>query len=325
MRAFPTALFGLFALGAVACSNRVDDGATSDSAELSEQAPLPCTAGTCTERPVIWVHGHAGTLHDGDKLLAAFTAPGERFDVVRQVGTEDHQGWAARSIPRREWLFSFDYYLKSGNDKAHSYTAGPGRVGSFDKLCPDHEGYTKGFEHEFSQDLAELIDDVLRATGSKQVDVLAHSMGGLITRSVITFGGGREKIKNALFLSTPHKGVPAASLETLFSDNPDWMAEHELTELDRFKLTSKADFRQCGEGGSSRTFPDALTEAELATPEGPVIHCMKGSKDRFVFDDSARYDRCVSYEVLEDVDHPGILYAPEAAAKAREVLGGTSR
>lgn len=286
---------------------------------------MPCTKAPCAERPIIWVHGHAGTLHDGDKILATFTAPGERFDAVRFAGTEDHQDWEARSIPRREWLFSFDYYLKKGTDKAHSYTAGPGRIGSFDQLCPDHDGYAKGFDHEFSEDLASLIDDVLRATGSKQVDILAHSMGGLVTRSVITFGGGRDTIKNALFLSTPHKGVPAASLETLFSDNPDWMAEHELTELDRFKLTSKADFRACGAGGSSRTFPAALTEAELASPKGPAIHCMKGSKDKFIWDDSARYDRCVSYEVLPGVDHPGILGTAEAAAKARTVLGGTVR
>jgi hypothetical protein len=326
VRPILTSILAVFALGAVACSGSGDDEAVGESnGAFAENAPVACTKAPCAERPIIWVHGHAGNPHDADAILSALTAPGERFDSTRYVGTSDHQDWAARSIPRREWLFSFDYYVKKGSDAPHSYTAGAGRVGSFGKLCPDHDGYDQGFDHEFSADLAALIDDVLRATGASQVDVFAHSMGGLITRSVITFGGGRETIANAFFIATPHKGVPAASLETIVSDEPDWMAQHELTELDRFKLTSKSDFRACGAGGSSHTFPDALMDAELATPKGPVIHCMKGSEDRFIYDDSAKYDRCVDYAVIPNVDHAGVLKTKEAAAKAREVLGGTMR
>lgn len=310
----------------MACSNGAsDDGVSESNDALTDKLPAPCTKAPCTERPIVWIHGHAGNPHDGDAILSTLTAPGERFDALKYVGTEDHQAWATRSIPRREWLFSFDYYVKKGSDKPHSYTSGPGRVGTFGKLCPDHDGYDKGFDHEFSADFSAFIDDVLRATGATQVDVLAHSMGGLITRSVMTFGGGASKIHSAFFIATPHKGVPAASLEGWFSDNPDWMSDHELTELDRFKLTSKSDFRACGKGGDSRTFPDALMEAELATPRGPEIHCMKGSLDRFIYDDSANYDRCVDYAVIPDVDHGGVLKTKEAADKARAVLGGTMR
>lgn len=327
MRHVLTSLFALCALGTAACSNDAADDSATDTAALEQgSAPMPCTKAPCAERPVIWIHGHNGHAHDGDKILHTFTAPGERFDKVRYAGTTDHQDWAARSIPRREWLFSFDYYLATGTDANDSYTAGPGRIGSFQKLCADHESYDLNTTHDFSADFAEMIDDVLRATGASSVDVVAHSMGGLITRSVITFGGGRGKIANTLFLATPQKGVPGASLEGVFSD-PPWMDDHELTELDRLKLTSHSDFRTCGEGGSSKTFTGALTDEEMKLPAkgGPTIHCMQGSKDKFNFDGSARYDRCVDWEVLDGVDHGGILQAPRAAEKAREVLGGTTR
>lgn len=326
MRPFLTPLLGLGAIGLVACSNEAsDDGVAEGTAAIVEPAPMPCAKAPCAERPVIWVHGHGGGSRDGAPLLKALTAPGERFDAPRYVGTDDHASWPAGSIPRREWLFAFDYYLKKGSDPVHSYTAGAGRIGSFGKLCPDHGGYDKDFEHEFSADLAKLIDDVLRATGAKQVDVLAHSMGGLITRSVITFGGGEKTIHSAFFVATPHRGVPGASLEGWFTSNPDWMTQHESTELDRYKLSSKSDFRACGAGGDSKTFPDALMEAELGAPAGPEIHCMKGSLDRYIYDDSGNYDRCADYVVIPDVDHNGVLETKEAAAKARTVLGGTHR
>jgi pimeloyl-ACP methyl ester carboxylesterase len=272
--------------------------------------------------PVIFIHGHNGGASDGQPI---FDALSDRFDGVTVVGTSDHQTWAANSIAPRRSLFSFDYYLKNGSDARGSFTAGSGRVGSAHGLCPDHGGYDQDFTHEFTADFAALVDDVLRATGASQVDIVTHSMGGLIARSYLTFYAGQSKIRNALLLASPNKGVALASLEGWIGSDPSWMGEHELTELDRYKLTSKSDFRICGEGGDSLTFPDALMKAELATTivagGGPIQHCMKGSLDRYIYDDSANYARCADYKVVDGIDHSGILKTPEAAAAAKAYLG----
>ncbi len=330
------ALLGL--LGAVAISS-IGCAATAESTESAADeiiapAPMPCTKAPCAERPVIFIHGHNGGASDGDTLLDAFRAGGERFDARRYVGTEDHASWAARSIPRREWLFSFDYYVKRGDDRKGSYTAGAGRIGSDQSfscanpngkghLVPTGNDYVKGVTHEFSADLAALVNDVLRATGARQVDIVAHSMGGLITRSYLTFLGGKPKVGNVLLLATPHEGVPFAVGESWFSDNPPWMTAHELTELNRFGLLAKSSFIVCGDN-RERSFTEALTAAELATPnDGPPVHCMKGTKDLYVFGGSDKYERCVDYREVEGVDHPGLLKAKEATDRARALLGGT--
>ena len=71
------------ALGAMACSNGADDEAVSESnGAFAENAPVACTKAPCAERPVIWVHGHAGNPHDA-------TYPLHRF--VHWMAHED--GW----------------------------------------------------------------------------------------------------------------------------------------------------------------------------------------------------------------------------------------
>lgn len=311
------------ALTTVGCSQTTDDSESIESA-INETAPVPCAQAPCAERPVIFIHGHNGHNGDGDTLLDALKGAGQRWDSSRKIGTQDHASWAPKSIPRREWLFAFDYYVAKGDDAPRSFTAGPGRVGSAGHLRPDSDSYDRGVTHDFSADLAAAVDDVLRATGAPQVDIVAHSMGGLITRSYLAFfPGAKAKIGNVLFLATPHKGVPAAVGESWFSDDPIWMDDHELTELDRFSWTARSEFSRAGSDDKD-VWTSALMKAELAQPAGgPVKHCMKGSKDKFIFDGSANYERCVDYREVKGVDHGGVLKAPEASDFAREVLGGT--
>ncbi|MFA6393446.1 MAG: Ig-like domain-containing protein [Patescibacteria group bacterium] len=60
--------------------------------------------------------------------------------------------------------------------------------------------------------LKEKIRQVKERTGASKVDLVAHSMGGLIARSYIQGGDYQEDINQVIFLGTPHLGAPESYL-----------------------------------------------------------------------------------------------------------------
>lgn len=54
------------------------------------------------------------------------------------------------------------------------------------------------------------IDEILKATEAERVNVIAHSMGGLDARFLISSLGYEGKIASLTTLSTPHRGTPVA-------------------------------------------------------------------------------------------------------------------
>ena len=67
-----------------------------------------------------------------------------------------------------------------------------------------------------ARELREMIDRVAAATGSAEVDVVAHSMGGLDTRKYLD--EGNEKVKKFVMLGTPNHGSVLADIELKFRD-----------------------------------------------------------------------------------------------------------
>ena len=56
--------------------------------------------------------------------------------------------------------------------------------------------------------LDALVTDVLKDTGASQVDIVAHSQGGLIVRQYILDNGRAAKVHQIVTLGTPYLGVP---------------------------------------------------------------------------------------------------------------------
>ncbi|OHA99416.1 MAG: hypothetical protein A3E93_00100 [Candidatus Zambryskibacteria bacterium RIFCSPHIGHO2_12_FULL_43_12b] len=61
---------------------------------------------------------------------------------------------------------------------------------------------------ETAQLLKQKIDDVKTVCNCTQVDIVAHSMGGLVARAYAQSGEYGNDIDQLIFLGTPHKGAP---------------------------------------------------------------------------------------------------------------------
>ncbi|MBI4778961.1 hypothetical protein HY797_00720 [Candidatus Falkowbacteria bacterium] len=61
--------------------------------------------------------------------------------------------------------------------------------------------------------LKEKIQQVKEMTGKDKIDIIAHSMGGLVTRSYAEGDDYRNDIDQVIFLGTPHQGSPESYLK----------------------------------------------------------------------------------------------------------------
>ena len=60
---------------------------------------------------------------------------------------------------------------------------------------------------EMADELSWQVDKVLEITGSPQIDIVAHSLGGIVSRYYMSSKAGQGKIKNLVTLGAPHKGT----------------------------------------------------------------------------------------------------------------------
>lgn len=51
------------------------------------------------------------------------------------------------------------------------------------------------------------VDAALKATGKTKVDLICHSMGGLVARYYMKYLGGASKVNQVVYIATPHKGT----------------------------------------------------------------------------------------------------------------------
>lgn len=295
-----------------------------------------CDAPPCAARPIIFVHGFRGSNDDFFPMMNALVRDDARFETFVSAGTDDADAILKRPPPRKGWLFAFDYYNRLGTDARGAYTAGPGRIGTNDSSsCPgaatpgaivaSSEAYDDDYTHEYAGDLAHFIDAVLAATKATKVDIVAHSMGGLVARSYLSFYGGKQKVERVLLLASPVQGVAAiAFLEYVGVGGPSWMKSHEISELDSGSVISRTRFSLCAkQDDDPGAWGQKLLSHEQATALGTPMHVMSGSKDMGISYESSDHPLARDHEIAQGADHAGILQHPDAIAQARTLLGGT--
>lgn len=80
--------------------------------------------------------------------------------------------------------------------------------------------------------LEEKIEEIKTQTGSDKINIIAHSMGGLLAKEYIR-QKGKDSIDKLIFVGTPHVGAPKAGKTVIFGDRMGipWLEEDRIKEI----------------------------------------------------------------------------------------------
>jgi triacylglycerol lipase len=74
------------------------------------------------------------------------------------------------------------------------------------------EYWTLGRVAAGARQLGWFVDEVRRATGAREVDLVGHSMGGVVARYYVAIAGGDPHVRNLVTLGSPHAGSDVSAL-----------------------------------------------------------------------------------------------------------------
>lgn len=74
------------------------------------------------------------------------------------------------------------------------------------------EYWTLGRTAAAARQLGWFVDQVREATGAEDVDVIGHSMGGIVARYYVQLAGGDGPVRHLITLGSPHGGTDVSGL-----------------------------------------------------------------------------------------------------------------
>jgi pimeloyl-ACP methyl ester carboxylesterase len=74
------------------------------------------------------------------------------------------------------------------------------------------EYWTLGRTAAAARQLGWFIDEVRAATGATEVDVIGHSMGGVVGRYYVSLAGGDGIVKHLITIGSPHSGTEISKI-----------------------------------------------------------------------------------------------------------------
>jgi hypothetical protein len=119
--------------------------------------------------------------------------------------------------------------------------------------------------------LANFIDFILDRTGANKVNIIAHSMGGIVTKQYLLdqAAAGSSKIDNLIFVGTPHLGSPNAPYSMITGKFLEWYKDWAFD--DNTIRTLEVNFAPC-----YQLFPFESYYSKVGG--GAVLYEQSGSK-----------------------------------------------
>ena len=172
--------------------------------------------------------------------------------------------------------------------------------------------------------LAQAVDIVRKCNSTGDVNIIAHSMGGLVARSAVQNG----TVNKLVTLDTGHYGFNLAGFfDRVMQNLPDYIRHnapcvHQTAPGNKFLNDLNGSFRHC------RVMPLSSLAANNAFPR-PIGRIVEFSSAHLGEDSpggTIRYDdHCTPFNVVQDVDHLSIIQiyneSHPAFCKIVEALG----
>ena len=146
--------------------------------------------------------------------------------------------------------------------RAHGYVA-------YNPAVPPFNG-----PKEAARLLAPFVDEVLKSTGAAKVNLIAHSLGGLAARSLVSEYGYADRVASVSTVSSPHRGSLAADYglraidNSLFRDAADalarWLGRQVTTDALANDASLVATLTALSE--------EKAGERNRATPDKPGVY-----------------------------------------------------
>jgi triacylglycerol esterase/lipase EstA (alpha/beta hydrolase family) len=90
------------------------------------------------------------------------------------------------------------------------------RDAGYDVTMLVYPDYGFGDIHANAVRLANLVSSVRARTGAARVDLVAHSMGGLVSRDYVKNLGGSATVDSLIMMGTPNYGTSVANIASFF-------------------------------------------------------------------------------------------------------------
>jgi hypothetical protein len=152
--------------------------------------------------PVILIHGHSFNKETAaDFSLDAFTQIQDKLQTDGYIDAGTASFYAATEMPDGTWgkeplpiSIKASYYFDSFRNQ-DGYTIVQAKSESIET---------------YAVRLKEIIDEVKRMTGKDKVNIIAHSMGGLVARRYIQLFD-RNDVDNLILLAVPNNGIQGST------------------------------------------------------------------------------------------------------------------
>jgi pimeloyl-ACP methyl ester carboxylesterase len=113
---------------------------------------------------------------------------------------------------------------------------------------------------DLAEEVACFVEDIRKRSGDFELDIVGHSMGGLIARYYVQRLGGERLVRNLITLATPHQGTAMTKLIPFSHLRSLAPGSELLEELSRIPIPKKTQCTSIGGNLDIMVVPQSSTE-----------------------------------------------------------------